>query len=600
MIINNINPHLSKTPLTTGKTTFKAYMPESFYRHAEKSSMKAGFALRKGLNNLIYFGGKVYDKYKNITGTPLPKGEYLFTEEKIKTIKEDPKKHMATIFGISKIMSREKEVEINIENNELQEIVNDNNSCIFIMNHDNQREDQKLFSFFNALLTREYISNNMEETCPKPAIILNKDIIDAGNEHKKNIGEIIGAVGVDAGIHCSNKFYNGKILSKVIKDLSENKTNLFIFPEGRMTLFKKINPQWKFQSGIADIIRAVAQRKDEVKVIPLGFAYKNEVGGINIGKPLFFKKDGNNILFKPGDIDAEIQDKDYTDFLKNAHSRDGWYTISDINGNVPLKETGEYIAGILCESLTLSKKQAAKSIENVDTNNDTETVYSLEESVENDTAKEVASKPFWKLMDKFITRSVLAKKEAKFSEEPFCRWAETDLQKKGVNVRFNNNFKLAGFIHDGISLLENRGLPFPKNIIFAPNYFKKLGILGLTYMLNEKEESPIILPKNIAENPEEIVKDYENGLFSSSNPHHIFFHEIGHWLHHQKGFDVEKNCETWKNADLTKICEQVSESATKCEDGSDLCAEIFAGQMDKKTFPSTILKLAEKLNAPLI
>ena len=57
-------------------------------------------------------------------------------------------------------------------------------------------------------------------------------------------------------------------------------------------------------------------------------------------------------------------------------------------------------------------------------------------------------------------------------------------------------------------------------------------------MLNQKEESPIILPRNIADISENLVT--KNEFTSTSNPLHIFFHEVGHWLHHQKGFSAEE------------------------------------------------------------
>lgn len=381
MIINRITPTQHSINNNYAYPTFKAYMPEKFYRHAEKCTFKVEKALRIALNNILAIGTFIVTTYNKIRSNSQRKTfdnkTVQINEEILGKIKANTTSQMYATYIISKNVANNKEVEINIENGVLEDLTKDNEACIFIMNHDKQKEDPKLLCFFNALLSREYLAKGMEKTCPKPKIIINKDILETTNKERQLYGEALGLVGIDAGIYCGNKFANGKIMSTLIKDFVENKANLFIFPEGRMIAFENLDPQWKFQPGIADIVRAATQKKEYVKVVPLGFAYKNDVGGINIGKPILFKKENNCIKFKIEESDKNFQDKKYIDFIENYKTEDGWYTITEKGTPVMHKRTGEFIAGILCENLTLSKKKAAESLKNVGTKQDNDTIYTL-------------------------------------------------------------------------------------------------------------------------------------------------------------------------------------------------------------------------------
>lgn len=207
---------------------------------------------------------------------------------------------------------------------------------------------------------------------------------------------------------------------------------------------------------------------------------------------------------------------------------------------------------------------------------------------------------FWNLIDNLIPKVIASNKKTNYSEELLCHWTEKTLEKKGVNVRFKNDPKLAQYIQSSVDILEEKNIPLPKNILFMPSIMSKIGILGLTYMLQNKKESPIILPRNIAKQSTENIKKNNDGYFSTKSVLHIFLHEVGHWLHHQKGFSVDKNRKLWKNVDKELVKNDLSELALKCDDGSDFCAEIFVAQLlDEKIGPK-LLNLAKKLNAPLL
>lgn len=379
--INNIeNKYYSQHP------SFRAYLPEKFYKFAERQTINIEFGFRKTSNFLLDFLLKLNIGVKKLNSI-LKRRKYDDTNYNIKefakTISEldDTSPYLVKFsYDLSKLLSQGKEIEINIENGELQNIVNSDECSIFIMNHDKQKEDSKMLGFFNALLTREYIVNNKADNCPRTKVILNRDILDSSSNERKILGEKWGAVGVDAAIHCTNHIYNGRITAKLIKELIDNKINLFIFPEGRMCTFKTLAPEWKFQSGIADIIKSVAKKKSRVKVIPLGFAYKGKTGSIHIGEPVYFKSDGDRILFTPKNLDERYSSKDLIDFINNTQGKNDEYIPILENGrDVPLRKSGEYIAGILCDNLYTCKKQAADSIKNAETKLDNSDLYVIED-----------------------------------------------------------------------------------------------------------------------------------------------------------------------------------------------------------------------------
>ena len=162
----------------------------------------------------------------------------------------------------------------------------------------------------------------------------------------------------------------------------DNKINLFIFPEGRMCAFKKLDSSWKFQGGVSDIIKAVAKQKDRVKVVPLGFAYKGNVGSIHIGEPLFFKKENDNLLFTQGTADKELSSESYYKYIQNTpQDQDGYRPILDKGEPIKYRKTRDYISGILCDNLVSCKRKAAEQIKNVGTIKDDNVLHVLEDTI---------------------------------------------------------------------------------------------------------------------------------------------------------------------------------------------------------------------------
>lgn len=165
------------------------------------------------------------------------------------------------------------EIEVNFESAQFKELVNSDEACLFIINHDHQMEDPAMLGLFTSMLYQGYIDAGRAATCPMPKIILNKDIVETmGSEKTRQLFEFLGAVPVDASVGTETqdnftqvlrewltaltpkrfrpkkkkgpdgkpvssspppKKDNNRVLLPVLKGFNENKNHVFLFPEGR-------------------------------------------------------------------------------------------------------------------------------------------------------------------------------------------------------------------------------------------------------------------------------------------------------------------------------------------------------------------------------
>lgn len=189
--------------------------------------------------------------------------------------------------------------------------------------------------------------------------------------------------------------------------------------------------------------------------------------------------------------------------------------------------------------------------------------------------------------EKFIKYKIDKLQNAKFSKNMEVCEIEKFLKSKGVNVRFHNNLELANYVKNCIEILVERKIPLIKNILLMPKILGRnsCAIWSLTF---SQKDAPIILSQKAYKK-----RNKEVGFFSSKSPMHTFFHEMGHWLHFNSKFNINKNFYNWQlYADERLIKETVSTRASQLQDGSELCAEVFAGAMAGKKYPPSILDLA--------
>ena len=268
---------------------------------------------------------------------------------------------------VSRYFSAKKTVDVNIEDKILEKIAHDGKSAIFIMNHSNQRQDPSMLAVLNTLLVKAYKNAGKENEFPLPKIILNQDILKTMNKTKRKAFENFGAVGIDANIFNRDKGANAKVFLPLIKDFVRNKSNIFIFPEGKLAVFKDLDFDSRFQIGIAEIINKVLGIKKEVTVVPVGFSYgkgkNNALTGMHIGEPIKFTRQGENTTTTSGNVlKSEFSLEGYKKFFEK-HKEETDIIITDKGVPVKSAEVTAYIKGILSENLSICSKEAQKRIE---------------------------------------------------------------------------------------------------------------------------------------------------------------------------------------------------------------------------------------------
>ena len=261
---------------------------------------------------------------------------------------------------------KDRVIDVNIEDKILEKAAQNGGSHIFIMNHSSQKRDPSMLAVVSTLLSMAYRQEGKSNNFPLPKIILNQDILKTMHPRRRRAFEACGAVGVDANIFCADKKVNAQALFPIMKDFVRDKVNIFIFPEGKLSVFKDMEFDNRFQIGIAELINKVLNIKKEIKVIPLGFAYgkgKNKLTGIQIGHPVVFKREGENTTSTSGSIlKSDFGKEAFKNFFEK-HKNETDAIITE-NG-VPVKPTDApaFIKGILAENLDICSKEAQKRIE---------------------------------------------------------------------------------------------------------------------------------------------------------------------------------------------------------------------------------------------
>ena len=99
--------------------------------------------------------------------------------QKVINIDENSPEYIKYLHGYAKSFARGKEVEINLESRRILDIVNSDDSCIFIVNHDAPKKDPAMLGIFNTLLNGAYIvagkSDSYDQQCYARAYILNDE-----------------------------------------------------------------------------------------------------------------------------------------------------------------------------------------------------------------------------------------------------------------------------------------------------------------------------------------------------------------------------------------------------------------------------------------
>ena len=348
--------------MNTITTTYNKYNQPIYniqnHQEFKGTPLIPGPAIEKSARSVEFFGRKIVNKICDFFA-PKQNNEIY---NNLMTVKPESPEYIKAISLVSRLFSSKKEIEINLESNRIQKIAQSGKPHIFIMNHDNQSKDPRMLAFFNTLLNEEYLRTGQAQTCPRPKIILNRDILLSMNKNKRQIFEKIGAIPVDASIYSTDKKGNAKQLIKLIKGFINGDSNIFIFPEGKNAAFKYAPLKEKFQLGVAEIVTKLTDRLPEVNVTPIGFAYnkgyKTAGDSIYIGETVTFKKDANGTYASIGNVLSPHARNHYKKFFGNQNN-----TLITKN-SIPVKgkEISEYIGGILCENLRICTEEAKAAL----------------------------------------------------------------------------------------------------------------------------------------------------------------------------------------------------------------------------------------------
>jgi hypothetical protein len=283
------------------------------------------------------------------------------------------------------------QLEINLEDKRLEEIANSDEACLFIINHDFQFQDPILLSFFGLLLYQAYLEAGKSEGCPRPAILMNEDILKSMPPKLAAVYEKMGAVGIDASTSQTRASVkaNGHQFRTLLADFAKNLKNLFIFPEGRMAGMKNVDLKDRFQDGVADMVRIVAGKKKRVKVVPVGFAYnkkdsvpnplhdpqdptsakKLKLGSIHIGEPIIFQTEGKSMFMSVGNLMPDVAPDSYRKFLwqlppkPKAVKRSVWKGMAQTVGGWFRRKKTEPVPQVMEPKLTINARQMTPDME---------------------------------------------------------------------------------------------------------------------------------------------------------------------------------------------------------------------------------------------
>lgn len=232
-----------------------------------------------GILNKVYLLKNIVNLYKSL--------------QIVKNVDKSSTKYIDTwaIFGNN---TKEKFIDINIEDCRIEDFAKLNEPAIFIMNHDNPNRDKFIYPIINSFLNYSYATLGKQTNCPRPYIIVSKNVTrNAGNDLMRKIYEKMGLVPIDASLTDRNFCENILPMKDLLLKFIDNKANIFVFPEGNNSIYKDKTLQEKFQLGVPKMIKRILDKKSSLNVIPIGITYgeeKNNMGNIYLGSIIKIEK----------------------------------------------------------------------------------------------------------------------------------------------------------------------------------------------------------------------------------------------------------------------------------------------------------------------
>ena len=208
----------------------------------------------------------------------------------------------------------------NTEDKILDRIAQSDNSTIFVLNHPNYHKDKFIYAFLSSMLCKLYASQGKQAKCPRPKILVSRNMLKIVHPKIGNIYRKLGLVEVDASLGKKDRAFNAKTMKNLMQEFIKNESNIFIFPEGNNSAYQSKSLDERIQPGIASFIKEAVKHKKSVRVVPVGIDYskkqKGSLGRIYIGRPLYFKHYKTGIMYTEGVEKQKIMT------ASNKHSSD--------------------------------------------------------------------------------------------------------------------------------------------------------------------------------------------------------------------------------------------------------------------------------------
>lgn len=211
-------------------------------------------------------------------------------------------------------------INTNIEGNPMELLGRTKSATIFVLNHPNFHKDKFAYAIINSILNKMYVFQGRQADCPRPKILVSKNMLNAVGERIGEIYKKLGMISIDASLKDRNMHENAVIMKKLLLDFAKDKVNPFIFPEGRNSV-KTAPFEQRMQNGIVSFIKRALQLKRSTRIVPIGIKYTKEsdsFGSFFIGKPIYIKRNGDTIKYTHGTSKQEIRTEKMKNFSKTV------------------------------------------------------------------------------------------------------------------------------------------------------------------------------------------------------------------------------------------------------------------------------------------
>ena len=93
-----------------------------------------------------------------------------------------------------------KTININLEDRILENLVHQRKNYIFMMNHSDIIKDKYIYALLNSFLNYGYSANNLQKECPRPQIIVSKNVFQIAGNSLKKLYKNLGLVPVNTKV----------------------------------------------------------------------------------------------------------------------------------------------------------------------------------------------------------------------------------------------------------------------------------------------------------------------------------------------------------------------------------------------------------------